>query len=108
MVASVGILSAVALPSFLGARRAAEAGAAIAEMVGLAKECATFKASGGVLIAPTDGGITCDSSSDQSYSRAWGGGGTVSGLQCLGATSAGASQVVITVMTNGSLSCAPT
>ena len=102
VVAIVGILSAVALPNFLGARRAAEAGAAIGEMVGLAKECATFKASGGVGIAPTGGGVTCDSSSAQTYSRGWG--GTVSGIRCLDQTTT-ASQAKITVATNGNLSC---
>jgi len=59
VVAIVGILSAVAIPQFLGARAAAAAGAAIGEAIGLAKECATFVASGGVGIAPTATGVTC-------------------------------------------------
>ena len=54
VVAIVGILSAVALPNFLQARNAAEAGAKVGEMVGIAKECATFIASGGVGAAPTN------------------------------------------------------
>ena len=104
VVAIVGILSAVALPNFLGARNAAAAGAAIGEIVGIAKECATFKASGGVGVAPTTGGVTCNTTASQSYSAT--GGGTVSGLRCLAATSAGASKAVITVATDGGLSCA--
>ncbi|MEA5442383.1 prepilin-type N-terminal cleavage/methylation domain-containing protein [Cyanobium gracile UHCC 0281] len=106
VVAIVGILSAVALPNFLGARNAAEAGAAIGELIGLAKECSTFKASGGVGIAPTGGGVTCNTTASQTYSATWG--GTVSGVRCLTATSAGASKAVITVETNGNLSCALT
>ena len=106
VVAIVGILSAVALPNFLGARNAASAGAAIGEMIGFAKECATFKGSGGVGVEPTGGGVTCDGTTSQSYSATWG--GTVSGLRCLAATSTGASQAVITVATNGNLSCALT
>jgi type IV pilus assembly protein PilA len=60
VVAIVGILSAVALPNFLGARAAANAGSAVGQALGLAKECATFKAAGGVGIAPTIGGVTCN------------------------------------------------
>jgi len=52
-VAIVGILSAVALPQFLGARTSAAAGSAIGEKVGLSKECASFVASGGVGQQPT-------------------------------------------------------
>ncbi|WP_286195528.1 type II secretion system protein [Synechococcus sp. CCAP 1479/9] len=103
VVAIVGILSAVALPNFLGARNAAAAGAAIGELIGLAKECSAFKGSGGVGIAPTGGGFTCNATASQTYSGTWG--GTVSGLRCLAATSAGASKAVITVATNGNLSC---
>ena len=45
VVAIVGILAAVAIPKYLEARKAAAAGAAIGEQVGLAKECATFVSS---------------------------------------------------------------
>ena len=41
VVAIVGILSAVALPRFLGVRDSAESGSVVGSMVGLAKECAT-------------------------------------------------------------------
>ena len=40
VVAIIGVLSAVAIPQFLGVRDRAAAGAKVAELVGLAKECA--------------------------------------------------------------------
>ena len=76
VVAIVGILSAVALPNFLQARNAAEAGAKVGEVVGIAKECATFVASGGVGAAPTQAGVTCANAAA---------GGTVSGTFTAGA-----------------------
>lgn len=42
VVAIIGILSAVAIPKYLEARKIAAANAAIGEQVGLAKECASF------------------------------------------------------------------
>ena len=109
VVAIVGILSAVALPNFLGARAAASAGAAVGEVIGLSKECATFIASGGVGVAPTAGtagpGITCATT-----------GGTVSktfqsgagGVRCLAATSAAANTTAKVVLagTTGAMTCA--
>lgn len=108
VVAIVGILSAVALPNFLGARAAASAGAAVGEVIGLSKECATFIASGGVgqTAATTVGGpsITCGT-----------GGGTVSkaftagaeGVRCLDATSTSANKGVKVVITGstGAMTC---
>ena len=44
VVAIVGLLSAVALPQFLSARVRADAKAKVGEIVGLAKECATYNA----------------------------------------------------------------
>ena len=41
VVAIVGVLSAVALPQFLGLRAKAQLGAQIGEHIGLAKECST-------------------------------------------------------------------
>ena len=40
VVAIIGVLSAVAIPQFLGVRDRAAAGAKVGELVGLAKECA--------------------------------------------------------------------
>ena len=99
VVAIVGILSAVALPNFLGARAAASAGAAVGEVIGISKECATFIASGGVGVAPTapttGPGITCATT-----------GGTVSktfqsgaaGVRCLAVTSASGNGTVKVVL----------
>jgi type IV pilus assembly protein PilA len=112
VVAIVGILSAVALPNFLGARAAASAGAAIGEAIGLGKECATFIAAGGVGQAPTASGVTC---------TATGANGTVVksftsgsiGARCLGAsiTSTASTTATVTISagtssTPGAMSCA--
>lgn len=105
VVAVVGILSAVALPRYLAARAAAGAGSAIAEQVALAKECGTFIASGGVGQNPNTS--VCVISSGASYTANWSAfGQTVAGLKCLDQTHAGAKSAVITVNTNGGLSCA--
>jgi type IV pilus assembly protein PilA len=102
VVAIVGILSAVALPNFLGARAAANAGSAVGQALGLAKECATFKAAGGVGIAPTIGGVTCNLAA-QTFTATWT--GTVNGVRCLAATSAAQSSANITVSSLGALGC---
>ena len=44
MVAIIGLLAAVALPQFLSARDRADAKSKVGELVGLAKECATYNA----------------------------------------------------------------
>ena len=99
VVAIVGILSAVAIPQFLGARAAAQAGAQIGEKVGLAKECAVFIGSGGVGTAPTNcgtGGAT--------FSTSWS--PSVQGLNCLTTSSAIArTTATITVTSAGQMSC---
>ncbi|WP_315858518.1 prepilin-type N-terminal cleavage/methylation domain-containing protein [Cyanobium sp. Lug-B] len=111
VVAIVGILSAVALPNFLGARAAASAGAAVGEVVGVAKECATFIASGGVGTPPT-----ANTGSGMSIACATTG-GTVSktfqsgaqGVNCLGTavTSAtNSNKVSISIAgTTGAMTC---
>ena len=101
VVAIVGILSAVAIPQFLGARAAAQAGSKIGEQVGLAKECATFIASGGVGQAPT----SCTAGAAATFSATWS--PTVSGLNCLSASAGtvGKSSASITVSSTGALSC---
>ena len=105
VVAVVGILSAVALPRYLAARAAAGAGAAIGEKIGLAKECATFVASGGVGVAPAG----CSTNAVSTYVANW----TqynqdVSGLRCLNVTAGTGRVATISVSTNGDLSCAVT
>jgi len=102
VVAIIGLLAGVALPQYLGARAAADAGAKIGEIVGLAKECAVFVASGGVGVAPTTA-PGCTAGASNSYSRSWS--STVAGLTCLGVTRAGASTATVTVATNGTMTC---
>ncbi len=107
VVAIVGILSAVALPNFLGARAAASAGAAVGEGLGLAKECATFLASGGVGVAPA--GITCATGADGTVTRTFTAG--AAGVRCLTATSTTADDTATITITGtgtniGAMSCA--
>ena len=104
VVAVVGILSAVALPRYLAARAAAGAGAAIAENVALAKECATFIASGGVGQLPTTPGCATNGGT---FNVNWTqyGNQTVAGLRCLTITHAGALRATIAVAADGALSC---
>jgi type IV pilus assembly protein PilA len=109
VVAIVGILSAVALPNFLGARAAASAGAAVGESVGIAKECATFVASGGVGQAPTATIVTgaCTTAGGTVSKTFQSGAGNV---QCLGTATTSAStsgRVTITIAgTTGAMTCA--
>ena len=109
VVAVVGILSAVALPRFLGARSAAAAGAAIGEKIAFAKECATFVASNGVG-SPPDAATTANgtngtcNTSGGSYTAAWSAAGTVAGVRCLTAAITG-TQAIIVVGSDASLSC---
>ncbi len=100
VVAIVGLLSAVALPRFLGTRDAADAGAAIGQIVGLGKECGVYLTAGGVGTPPTD----C-ATSGASFSRSWS--GTVQNLNCLGVTNGatGRSAATVTVSSVGVLSC---
>jgi type IV pilus assembly protein PilA len=103
VVAIVGILSAVALPQYIGARAAAEAGAAIGGQIGLAKECAVWVGSGGVGQQPTATQGTC-SITGGSYSASWS--RTVSGINCLDQkATTGKSSAVINVSSTGSLDC---
>jgi type IV pilus assembly protein PilA len=108
VVAVVGILSAIALPRYLAARAAAGAGAAIGEQIGLAKECATFVASGGVGVAPTVGTnpVSPCSTSGGTYNADWRTyGQDVSGLKCLNITNGSGRAATISVSSSGGLSC---
>ena len=102
VVAIVGLLGAVALPQFLGARSAANAGTKIGEIVGRAKECAIYQATGGVGNSP---GTLCPLGQSSDYSASWS--PTVAGLNCLSAYSGitGRSAASITVRPNGAMTC---
>jgi type IV pilus assembly protein PilA len=100
VVAIVGILAAVAIPKYLEARKAAAAGAAIGEQVGLAKECATFVISQ-VGLAPN----TNCSTNGGTYSQSWSAVGSTSGLKCLSNTNQSGSTVSINVSSIGDMTC---
>ncbi|QPN65699.1 type IV pilin protein [Synechococcus sp. CBW1006] len=101
VVAVIGILSAVALPQYLSARNAASLGAATGEALGLAKECATFVASGGVGTAPTG----CTVAGGGTYART--ASGTADGVTCLTVVSAAENTVTATVAgSTGAITCA--
>jgi type IV pilus assembly protein PilA len=115
VVAIVGILSAVALPQFLGARNAAQAGSLVGEALGIGKECA--------VIAASDVGAAPAVTSGANFTIAGGclsgGAGTgtstvttaawptgVSGVKCLTDTSAAAdTKAVVTIAADGGLTC---
>jgi type IV pilus assembly protein PilA len=102
VVAIIGLLAGVALPQYLGARAAADAGAKVGEIVGLAKECSVFLTAGGVGTPPAN----CAVNASTSFSRSWA--GTVAGLNCLTtpAGTIGRSTATITVTATGAMSCA--
>jgi type IV pilus assembly protein PilA len=102
VVAVIGILAAVALPQYLGARNAAEAGARLGELIGLTKECGTFKAAGGIGTAPTINTVACSSNASQNFTTSWS--GDVSNVRCLTVTSTG-DAATIQVAASGALSC---
>ena len=104
VVAILGLLVGVALPQFLGTRSAGAAGAALGEMAGISKECATYITSNGVGLAPL-AAPGCTTGASTSYVRTWS--GTVAGLNCLTTVggSTGYSRATITVSSVGVLTC---
>ncbi len=108
VMAIVGILSSVALPNFVGARAAAAAGAAVAEVIGIAKEYATFVTSGGVLVPPTGVLVSSCGLSGGSVSKTFTSGAV--NVQCLGTgvtSTTASSNVTITIAaTTGAITCA--
>jgi type IV pilus assembly protein PilA len=107
VVAVIGILSAVALPQFLGARNAAAAGAAVGEALGIAKECATIAASD-IGAPPASAGSTtvgCGSTGG-TVTGTWAVGTGVTGVKCLDKVAAdGNKTATITITDAGALSC---
>ncbi len=99
VVAIIGLLAAVALPQYLGSRNSAALSAAVGEVIGLGKECATFAISGGVGTAPAN----CTTSGG-TFARS--GSAGVAGIRCLNQTSTGAqSRASVSASSTGSLSC---
>lgn len=106
VVAILGVLSAIALPTYQNARNAAAAGAVVGEAIGFAKECATAAAS------DVDTGITTGSASVTVACTTTGGTVTAvyasgaAGIRCLGSSSAPTdSTATITVSDKGVMSC---
>jgi type IV pilus assembly protein PilA len=105
VVAVVGILSAVALPNFLNARSAADAGAKVGTVLGLAKECASLAVSdiGDAPFGGTDVTVSCNNSGGNVVGAFQSG---ASGVRCLDKTStSGASKVNASITNSGSISC---
>jgi len=110
VVAIIGLLSAVALPQFLNARNRADSKAKIGELVGLAKECATFQAeadsSTTAVKTPWGSTIWCGGSAPSDLSTmssmTWAVSQTVT---CLGSTMAGKTMVTVGIAKSGQISC---
>jgi len=100
VVAILGILAALAIPRYLSARDAAEAGAKIGDVIAQGRECSVFLASGGLGTPPTG----CSNGSSASYSSSWA--KTVANLKCLTNSYAdGMNKAAITVTATGEMSC---
>ena len=100
VVAVIGILSAVALPLYLSARSAASLGAEVGEQIGLAKECATHVASGGVGTPPA--GCTVTGGGTYTGTAM----GTADGVTCLDQVSTADKTVKVNAAaTTGALTC---
>ena len=111
VIVIVGILSATALPQFLGVRDRADAGAVVGSMVGLAKECATGQLLENATTTTTSVGadITlsgdCNGTADVTLknAKAFDGDATI-GQSCVDATGVkGNTLCTITVTTDGEI-----
>jgi type IV pilus assembly protein PilA len=114
VVAVVGILSAVALPHYLQARRAALIGSRVGEALGFAKECAVITVTG-IGAAPTgsssppDGSIEiagCTGKGSTGTATATWGTARADGVRCLADTSTkDDKQARIDIDASGTLTC---
>jgi prepilin-type N-terminal cleavage/methylation domain-containing protein len=110
VVAIIGLLAAVALPQFLGARDRADARAKIGEVVGLSKECAVFNAeadptSTSVRLAVGSTVVWCGGSNPVARdfsTRAW---ATTQTVTCLDKTLTSKNAVAISVSIQGQMTC---
>jgi len=104
-VVVMGLIASMAIPRFIGARDAAAGGAKIGEVVGSARQCSVYVISGGQGSQPTEGGVTCSTSTANVFSGTWS--GTAAGLSCLNNTyTNGVNKASVTVATNGTMACA--
>ena len=108
MVAIIGLLAAVALPQFLSARDRADAKSKVGELVGLAKECATFNAeadlTSSTIAAPDNRSVTCGGAVPATVtmsSRSW---RTSLAVECV-ASKVTSSQVQLVIEPSGKMVC---
>ena len=107
VVATVGLLSAVALPQFLNTRDRAEAKAKVGELVGLSKECGTFNAEADITASTITGHantVTCGGSSPSTVtmsSKTW---RVNLAIDCVGSTLT-AKQAKMAIDASGRLTC---
>jgi type IV pilus assembly protein PilA len=108
VVAVVGLLAAIALPQYLRARNRAAAGAAVGELLGVAKECAVGQASKMLEVTtnPRDGSArSCNGSADvtllgKTFAS------SAEGVVCVNVTAGSANTGVQAVVTSlGVLTC---
>ena len=110
VVAIIGLLSATALPQFLGARDRADAKAKMGETIGLSKECAVFNAEadststsvkqpGGTTVWCGGTAASAQTFNSQSFQASM-------AITCLGATLAATTKgVKIVVSAAGQMTC---
>ena len=101
VIVIVGVLAAVALPNFLGAKSKAEAGSLIGTMTGYAKECAANAAiqspealaglPGTVTVTAATGGTVCSKGATIANTTAFPDATKIGGLTC-GVNSSGVAQ----------------
>jgi type IV pilus assembly protein PilA len=108
VVAIIGLLAAVALPQFLTARDRADAKAKVGELVGLAKEWATFNAeadlTSSIIAAPDNKSVTCGGAVPVGVtmsSRSW---RTTLAVECAGSTFS-ATRAKMDVQASGKMVC---
>ena len=108
VVAIIGLLAAVALPQFLSARDRADAKSKVGELVGLAKECATFNAEADLtpstIAAPDNRTVTCGGAVPVAVamsSRSW---RTSLAVECAGSTFS-ATRASMNIQASGKMEC---
>ena len=107
VVAVIGLLAAVALPQFLTARDRADAKSKIGELVGLAKECATYNSEADFTTSTVTGPlntVNCGGSVPNTLtmtSRSW---RATLGVECL-TSKVTASQVQLAIQPSGKMVC---
>ena len=111
VVAIIGLLSAAALPQFLGARDRADAKAKMGETIGLSKECAVFNAEADVTSTSirrpgTALNVWCGGSTPTAQTFTSNSFQATMAVTCLGATLAATTRgVQIVVSSAGQMTC---